>query len=97
MNKQNLKTDDPTVGEWLKKITKAENNYSDYHKLLADIRKYYRNELRKDKQNIFWSSVETLKPFLYFKQPKPYVERKEKIVTGIFYNTVKVELFHIPI
>ncbi|MBR1948201.1 MAG: hypothetical protein IKA30_00235, partial [Alphaproteobacteria bacterium] len=43
-----------------------------------DIRKYYRNETKKDKQNIFWSSIETLKPFLYFKQPKPYIERKEK-------------------
>ena len=90
MNKQNLKTDDPTVGEWLKKITKAENNYSDYHKLLADIRKYYRNELRKDKQNIFWSSVETLKPFLYFKQPKPYVERKEKSANKVHNLACKI-------
>ena len=64
--------------QWFNKISHAEKVYEEYHKQVQDIRKYYRNELRRDKQNIFWSSVETLKPFLYFKQPKPYVERKEK-------------------
>ncbi len=78
MNEQIFYSQKSEVSEWLEKITKSEKVYSDYHKLFEDIRKYYRNELRKDKQNIFWSSIETLKPFLYFKQPKPYVERKEK-------------------
>ena len=78
MNKQIQYPQKSEVSEWLEKITKSEKAYSDYHKLFEDIRKYYRNDLRKDKQNIFWSSVETLKPFLYFKQPKPYVDRKEK-------------------
>lgn len=66
------------VESWLKKVSRAEGAYADYHRLVGDIRKYYRNDTHKDKQNIFWSSIETLKPFLYFKQPKPYVERKEK-------------------
>ncbi len=66
------------VSDWLKKISTAEKAYADYHNLVADIRKYYRNETKCDKQNIFWSSVETMKPFLYFKQPKPYIERREK-------------------
>lgn len=78
MNNQIFANQKSEVSEWLEKITKSENIYADYHKLFEDIRKYYRNETRKDKQNIFWSSVETLKPFLYFKQPKPYIERKEK-------------------
>lgn len=78
MNNQLFSSQESEVSKWLEKISKSEKAYEAYHKLFDDIRKYYRNETRKDKQNIFWSSVETLKPFLYFKQPKPYIERKEK-------------------
>lgn len=78
MSKNNFISQSKQVEKWLNKITQAEAHYSDYHKLFSDIRKYYRNETKSDKQNIFWSSVETLKPFLYFKQPKPYIERKDK-------------------
>lgn len=65
------------IQKWLGKIAKAEKKFENYHKLIDEIREYYKNEKRNN-NNIFWSSVETLKPFLYFKQPKPYVERKEK-------------------
>lgn len=64
--------------EWLEKIKTAECRYSDYYKLISEIREYYRNDRKKNKQNIFWSSVETMKPFLYFKQPKPFVIRNNK-------------------
>ncbi len=64
--------------EWFVKIAAAEKNYADYHRLIKTIRQYYRGDLKKDKQNIFWSSIETLKPFLYFKQPVPFIERKSK-------------------
>ncbi len=64
--------------KWLKKIGRAEKHYEQYYDLVRSIREYYRNETAKNKQNIFWASVETLKPFLYFKQPKPYVIRAEK-------------------
>ena len=67
------------IERWLKKIEAAEKKYEDYHKLVEEIRAYYKNDKKKNKQNIFWASVETLKPFLYFKQPKVYVERKEKM------------------
>ena len=67
------------IERWLKKIEAAEKKYEDYHKLVEEIRAYYKNDKKKNKQNIFWASVETLKPFLYFKQPKVYVERKEKV------------------
>ena len=67
MTKQHIAVQEAEVSVWLQKIAKAENAYRDYHKLLKDIRRYYRNEIRSDKQNIFWSSIETLKPFLYFK------------------------------
>lgn len=63
---------------WRSKMLRAEKKYAEYYDLVRDIREYYRNETAKNKQNIFWASVETLKPFLYFKQPKPYVIRADK-------------------
>ena len=64
--------------EWQKKISAAERKYANYYDLIKEIRGYYRNDLRHNKQNIFWASVETLKPFLYFKQPTPFVVRSRK-------------------
>ena len=78
MNEQFLVNNETEVSKWLNKISNAEKIYDPYHNLLKSIRQYYRNETVKDKQNIFWASVETLKPFLYFKPPRPYIERKEK-------------------
>ena len=57
MTKQHIAVQEAEVSVWLQKIAKAENAYRDYHKLLKDIRRYYRNEIRSDKQNIFWSSI----------------------------------------
>lgn len=64
--------------KWAERITKAEKNYESYHELIKEIRAYYKNERKRNKTNIFWSSIETLKPFLYFKAPKIYVDRKSK-------------------
>lgn len=64
--------------KWSERIGKAEKAYADYHELIKEIRGYYKNERKKNKSNIFWSSIETLKPFLYFKAPKIYVDRKSK-------------------
>lgn len=75
---ENILHNEEKLQEWFAKITAAEKNYADYHRLIKTIRQYYRGDLKKDKQNIFWSSVETLKPFLYFKQPVPFIERKSK-------------------
>ena len=69
--------------EWQKKIQDAEKKYSDYYDLIKEIRSYYRNERHKNKQNIFWSSVETLKPFLYFKQPEPFIVRQHKTSNAV--------------
>lgn len=66
------------VEKWLGKISKAEKAYETYHELIKEIRDYYKNAKKNNKSNIFWSSIETLKPFLYFKQPRPYVERRNK-------------------
>lgn len=64
--------------EWQRKISAAEKKYADYYDTIKEIRGYYRNERRCNKQNIFWASIETLKPFLYFKQPTPFVIRSRK-------------------
>lgn len=63
---------------WMQKIASAERKFADYNQLIEEIRQYYRNERQKNKQNIFWSSIETLKPFLYFKQPQPFIVRANK-------------------
>lgn len=61
--------------DWQRKISEAEKKYADYHDLIEEIRSYYRNDRRRNKQNVFWATVETLKPFLYFKQPTPFIVR----------------------
>jgi len=71
------------VKNWIKKIETAEKKYADYFELIKEIRSYYRNEKSKNKQNVFWASIETLKPFLYFKQPKPFVQQKEKTDSSV--------------
>ena len=64
---------------WIDRISKAKKEWQKYHDLIKEIREYYRNKKANNKQNIFWSSIETLKPFIYFKAPVPYVERKSKV------------------
>lgn len=66
------------VERWINRIARAEKTWKEYHELVKKIRRYYMNEDAKNKHNIFWSSIETLKPFIYFKAPVPYIERKDK-------------------
>ena len=75
IKKQNNKN---LYNEWVAKINSSEKTYETYYGLINEIRKYYRNERQKNKQNIFWSTIETLKPFLYFKQPQPFIIRANK-------------------
>ena len=55
--------------KWMQKIKASEKKFADYYALVNDIRKYYRNDMQANKHNIFWASVETLKPFLYKENP----------------------------
>ena len=66
--------------EWFAKIAAAEKEYEPYYQLIDETRKVYKDERKFDggKYNIFWSTIETLKPFLYFKQPQFYIERQNK-------------------
>lgn len=67
------------VEEWVNKITVAEKQYEKYYNLVRETREFYKDNAGSSKTegryNIFWSGVETQKPFLYFRQPKPYIER----------------------
>lgn len=76
MNKQQQ------VEKWLKKISAAEKKYESYYNLIKETREFYKDNrgfgYNVGHYNIFWSTIETLKPFLYFKQPKPYLERSGK-------------------
>ena len=71
---------------WADKIHHAEKKYDDYYKLVDETRESYKAKQKVDVSglktkgayNIFWSGIETQKPFLYFKQPKPYIDRINK-------------------
>ena len=78
------KTQILTPKRLLDKITQAEKEYAKYHALVKETRNYYKDNTTTSltgngRYNIFWSSIETLKPFLYFKQPSPYIERISKL------------------
>ena len=71
-----LKNKSNSAKFWLEKINTAEHNYQPYFDLIDETRECYKLQrggiFRAAKLssacNIFWSSIETLKPFLYFKQ-----------------------------
>lgn len=74
------KNEKECLEEWFEKISFAEKYYQQYHNLIDESRNFYKDS-KKSKvghYNIFWSTIETLKPFLYFKQPHFYVERQNK-------------------
>ena len=78
MSEQNIVSRRALRDKWQQKIQAAEKKYAEYYDLTTEIREYYRNARRRNKQNIFWATVETLKPFLYFKQPTVFVVRSRK-------------------
>ena len=78
------------VKKWIDRISSADKKWKIYHELVKEIREYYKNDKKKNKQNIFWSSIETLKPFIYFKAPVPYVERRSKTANPIEDTACKI-------
>lgn len=76
----NEKSEREQTEEWLAKIEAAEKEYQPYYDLIDETRNFYKDgkKPRGGRYNIFWSTIETLKPFLYFKQPQFYVERQNK-------------------
>ncbi len=88
MNDENM---NDLAKKWADKISTAEKEYNMYSQLIDETRKSYKSqslqnayELKtKGAYNIFWSGIETQKPFLYFKQPKPYIDRVNKISNSV--------------
>ena len=72
---------------WANRIQSALKIYEPYYEVVKKARNVYKSgqiqgssdllpsHVSGTGYNIFWSGIETQKPFLYFKQPKPYVER----------------------
>jgi hypothetical protein len=85
MNKKNEKLSEKNLlSSWQSKIANAEKKYADYFRLVKKTRDIYKDarlesdSLKNGHYNLFWSSIETLKPFLYFKQPAVHIERQNK-------------------
>lgn len=77
------------VQNWLAKLDKAAKIYEPYYELVEKTRQAYKATqpetsafaLKTGAYNIFWSGIETQKPFIYFKRPDIYVERVNKVAT----------------
>ncbi len=90
-NSSQLMTEKEAVREWLDKLTHAEQVYQPYYELVKKTREAYRATQAQDiygdmgtgAYNIFWSGIETQKPFLYFKRPQPYIERINKLANPV--------------
>lgn len=77
---------DDLVKKWTDAIEGYQKEYKHYHERAKKILKRYRGESTPmsepltgnapSKFNVFWSNVETMKPALYARTPKPQVERK---------------------
>lgn len=77
---------------WVGRIRDSEKVYKPYYEIIKKARQAYKAEQKntdfsklpgKSAYNIFWSGIETQKPFLYFKRPKPYLERVNKIASPV--------------
>ena len=77
------------VSLWRNRLESALKIYQPYYEVIKRARRFYLgaqdekkigllSEPLKSGASFFWSSIETQKPFLYFKQPKPYLERLSK-------------------
>ena len=71
------------VEKWLKKISAAEKKYNDYYNIIKETREFYkdcRGSRTDGHYNIFWSTIETLKPFLYYAalENERMLEQKER-------------------
>jgi hypothetical protein len=73
------------VAFWLQQLKLAEREDRNFVKRGRKIVQRYRNETPRAattrppaRFNVFWSNVETLKPILYGRTPKPDVERRHK-------------------
>lgn len=87
MNKD--ESQEELVRKWQSKVERAEKKYETYYDLIDETRAFYKSSKEntkisvKNALNIFWSCIETQKPFLYFLQPKPCIARSNKTSNNI--------------
>lgn len=84
---------------WSRRIREAEKAYKSYFDVVKKARQAYKADQKNSllsstsiygAYNIFWSGIETQKPFLYFKRPKLYVERVNKLASSIEQAACKI-------
>ncbi len=75
---------------WVNKIAQSEKIYAPFYEMIHKTRSAYKAQQNSiaspflpsnGAYNVFWSGIETQKPFLYFKRPEVYVERVNKIAS----------------
>jgi hypothetical protein len=73
--------DTALVKRWLDEVQLHEKEFEEWFERCKKLLKRYRDEKPergKSHFNVFWSNVETLKPALYARTPKPEIERMVK-------------------
>lgn len=85
---QDKDSTEETARYWLARLEAEETQRSDWMSNVKDVRKKYRskqddNKSRDDKNanaqfNVLWSNIETMRPALFSRLPKPYCERKSQ-------------------
>ena len=88
------------IGLWRNRLAGALKVYEPYYEVIKRARKFYKSGAKEDVSSfqgkqpaggvLFWSGIETQKPFLYFKQPKPYLERLSKHTSAIEQVAAKI-------
>jgi hypothetical protein len=84
---QSGRTPKAEASRWLDEIRKSQQKHQSWYQRGEKIIKRYRDDreddtrdwvMRKNRMNILWSNVETLKPALYAQTPVPNVGRRNK-------------------
>lgn len=83
MQAESLKDFDSEVARWITEIENAEKHQKPWIQKAKKVVERYRDERSEaeagaTKFNILWSNTETLKPAVYYQQPKPNVTRRFK-------------------
>lgn len=89
---QNAKAEYETASFWHQRIKEALKLYQPYFEIVKKARSFYKQGPLFGQEDtlfnptnsgagLFWSTIETQKPFLYFKQPQPYLERIKHLST----------------
>ena len=75
-----ISDEEKAAGYWIGEIERAQKEFKTYHERCDKIAKRYRDERDQNKEakrfNILWSNIQTMKPAVYAKPPKPVIERR---------------------